>query len=178
MDAITTSQAAQHLDVPLSTLKAWLERLDMPLPVDSRGRRLLDERALAVLETVRTLRERDLGYETIRRKLADQGVAVGTRVASVAMAPASEPVDLAGTLRDALRDAMAEQNYVAEAYAEAKREIGRLETRVEVLTDQLAAKDAEIRRLARELAQSRGDDHVTLLEPRPDGAPRPGWKFW
>ena len=31
METVTTSQAAERLSVPLSTLKAWLERLDLPL---------------------------------------------------------------------------------------------------------------------------------------------------
>lgn len=181
--AVTTSQAAERLDVPLSTLKAWLERLDLPLPVDSRGRRLLDDHALEVLRTVRMLRDRDLGYDTIRRKLVEDGVPVGGPAA--APGAAVDASALADQVMAAVHQAMGEQTFLAQAYGEATREIGRLEEKVAALQGTLAAKDMELRMLARELAQSRGDDHVSLMPAAPGPAARedeagakPAWKFW
>lgn len=184
-DAVTTSQAAERLDVPLSTLKAWLERLDLPLPVDSRGRRLLDDHALNVLRTVRALRDRDLGYDTIRRKLVEDGVPV--RAAANASNTGADPAVFADQVMAAIHQALGEQTFLAQAYAEATREIGRLEEKVATLQGTLAGKDMELRMLARELAQSRGDDHVSLMPSGPatssashddEGQARPAWKFW
>lgn len=178
MNAVTTSQAADRLDVPLSTLKAWLERLELPLPVDSRGRRLLDDEALEVLRTVRALRERDLGYDTIRRKLVQDGVPVGAPPATAA-GPSLDGAALADQVKAAVHQALGEQTFLAQAYAEATREIGRLEERVAALQGTLAAKDVELRMLARELATSRGDDHISLVgSPDLEPTARPAWKFW
>lgn len=175
MHAVTTSQAAERLDVPLSTLKAWLERIDLPLPVDSRGRRLLDDEALEVLRTVRALRDRDLGYDTIRRKLVEDGVPVGGPLPG----PAAAGIDgaaLADQVKAAVHQALGEQTFLAQAYAEASREIGRLEERVAALQGALAARDVELRLLARELAEARGDEHTSVVESEPSA--RPAWKFW
>ena len=178
---VTTSQAAERLDVPLSTLKAWLERLDLPLPVDSRGRRLLDDGALDVLRTVRALRDRDLGYDTIRRKLVEDGVPVG--VPAGPTGPAPDASEIAAQVMAAVHQAMGEHTFIAQAYAEATREIGRLEEKVAALQGTLAAKDLELRMLARELAGERGDEHATLMPAAPpaadvDASARPAWKFW
>ncbi len=175
MHTVTTSQAAERLDVPLSTLKAWLERIDLPLPMDSRGRRLLDDEALEVLRTVRALRDRDLGYDTIRRKLFEDGVPVGGPAAA-SSATSFDGAAIADQVKAAVHQALGEQTYLAQAYGEATREIGRLEERLAALQGALAAKDVELRMLARELADARGEEHVTLVES--ETAARPAWKFW
>lgn len=166
MDAITTSVAAERLNVPLSTLKAWLDRLDLPLPVDSRGRRMLDADALNWLQTVRSLRESDLGYDTIRRRLSHDGVPVGESSAL--------PSDMLGAVRHAFQEVMAGQNHLSQAYADATRELGRLEGRVVQLQEQVAARDAELERLsALLLAREHGGTDPITGEPT-----KPGWKFW
>lgn len=176
---VTTSVAAERLNVPLSTLKAWLDRLDLPLPVDSRGRRMLDQDALNWLQTVRSLRESDLGYDTIRRRLADDGVPVRAHAGAT-----TAPVEVLDAVRHAFQEVLAEQHHLGTAYGEAVREQGRLEARVAQLERALAERETEVDRLVAALRantpahpqpidiQSTGRDPIT-------GEPtKPGWKFW
>lgn len=81
MENLTTTEAAERIGIPVSTLKTWLERLDVELPTDRRGRRLLDEKAIGVIETIKALRDEDHGYHTIRRIIGPADL-VGGRDAS------------------------------------------------------------------------------------------------
>lgn len=175
MDGLTTKEAAERLGIPVTTLKTWLSQLPIPQDMDSRGRRRLTDDAIAVLETVKHLRDEDRGYQTIRRLIRPE---TDGGSSETGQGPTSDeyetdvgpsPVSTAAIV-EAVTAAIATQTDLAEKYARAAHQIGNLEAKVQ-------AKDERIAQLADELAEAR--QRIALLEaPKETPAPRPWWKWW
>lgn len=163
MDGLTTSEAAKRLGIPQSTIKTWLSNLPIPSATDSRGRRRFDEGSLEVLATVKKLRGKDKGYETIRRHIRPEPDRSSTETST--SSPADEPETSWGSpddIRAIVIDALKSENELAEKYARATYSIGQLEERVTTLSAQLEE--------ARE--------KIKLLEAPKAEAKRSWWKFF
>lgn len=164
MNGLTTSEAAERLGVPKTTLSTWLGQLPIPYETDSRGRRRLDDEALALLETVKTLRGDDCGYQTIRRRIGpltepDQ-VEAECNPAATETQPEQAPALDTDAFMAQVVAAVSAQTELAERYARVAHQVGRLEAD----NDHLRAQLAELK------------DKVAQLEaPTPA---RPWWKLW
>lgn len=176
MNGLTTGEAAKHLQIPQSTLKMWLSELPIQTTTDSRGRRRLNDDALAVLETVKDLRTHDFGLQTIRRRIVSGGGSVqlgdSQELGNELKNPhgdtgSSQPADnqeLEGSSNALIAQVVAairSENEMSEKYARAAHQIGKLESENDFLRVQLAE------------AQKR----IELLE-----APKPRpwwlWRVW
>lgn len=185
---MTTSEAADALGMPVGTLKTWLERLPIPVDLDSRGRRRLTPSALEAIGIVKSLRESDAGYETIRRRLepihesapadaepdqpsaADQPGVIPAEREPIPGSALPDVRELAGLLAAAVADVVKAENEQAEKYARATYEIGELRATTRGL-------EAERDRLAGELAEVKAErDQARALLAAPE--PRPWWKLW
>ena len=175
MNGLTTSEAAERLGVPKTTLHTWLNTLPIPSETDSRGRKRLDANALAVLEAVKELRGEDCGYQTIRRRIGTQAGHDGTEPEHVPNVNGTQPdrapaVDQDGFLAQVV-EVVANQTDLAERYARAAHQIGTLEERtrgLELDRDRLAGELAEVK-------AERDQARALLAAPAPA---RPWWKVW
>lgn len=179
MSQTTTTEAANKLGVPKSTLHTWLNQLPIPHATDSRGRKFFDADALAVLEAVKGLRDEDHGYQTIRRKLG--GVDEPTRDgaghepdAGQSERDAHETAPhglhsehLADALVPRLVEALTAQNDLGERYAKATYQIGKLEADAAHLRERAERAELELSEARQQLA--------LLTAPKPA---RPWWKPW
>lgn len=166
MNGLTTSEAAERLGIPKTTLSTWLGQLPIPHDTDSRGRRRLDDEALALLETVKTLRGDDCGYQTIRRRIGpltepDQVEAESNPTTNETQPEQAPTLDTDAFMAQVVA-AVSAQTDLAERYARVAHQVGRLEAD----NDHLRAQLAELK------------DKVAQLEaPSPTPA-RPWWKLW
>jgi DNA-binding transcriptional MerR regulator len=196
-EGMTTTEAAEALGVAKTTLKTWLDRLPIPMGQDSRGRRIIGEDGIAVLQTIRSLREEDNGYATIRRKIEEEPTSgrpdestVTIFAADLEPASGRPQVNRADTaaIVEAVTAAIASQTDMAERYARATYRIGELEATVKAIEgdrdrvvidavrdrqsietdrDQLVG---ERDQLAQELSAARA---LLAIPPA-----RPWWRFW
>lgn len=165
MENLTTTEAAEQLGVSVTTIKAWLNQLPLERDVDSRGRRRIDQETLSVLETVKSLRAEDCGYQTIRRRMfqtTDDQLSPDSKISS----PDSQPSDAQLTLNTEtvvaqVIAAIREDNALAEKYARAAHQIGGLEAEVKHLTAENAALKEQI-----------------FLLSSPAAKARPWWRLW
>ena len=167
MNGLTTTEAADRLGVPKTTLHTWLQQLPIPHDTDSRGRKRLDGHALDVLETVKSLRGEDCGYQTIRRRIGplterDETHTEGAPDTDGMQSERAPDIDPDALLAQVV-EAIAGQTDLAEKYARAAHQIGTLEERTRGL-------ELERDRLAGELAAAR----ALLAAPKP----APWWKAW
>lgn len=179
MSQTTTTEAANKLGVPKSTLHTWLNQLPIPHETDSRGRKLFDAEALAVLEAVKSLRDEDHGYQTIRRKIGgvrepvrdgtghEPDAGQGERDAHETAPHGLHSDHLADALVPRLVEALTAQNDLGERYAKATYQIGKLEADVGHQRERAERAERELAEARQQLAQ--------LTAPTPA---RPWWKFW
>ena len=164
MNGLTTTEAAKQLGVPPTTLKTWLTNLPIPASTDSRGRRRLDQEALEVLEMVKSLRDEDCGYQTIRRRIepttdANPSVTDSEPAADGPESASSPSLDTSALVAQVI-EAIRSENDLAEKYARVAHRVGELE--------------ATLRERERELVEAR--EKIALLEaPKPT---RPWWRLW
>lgn len=173
MNGLTTSEVAERLDVPQTTIRTWVSQLPIPAKQDSRGRHRFDEDAIAVLEAIKKLRTEDAGYNTIRRVIepatSSNGEATNIeQEGSVEQRATTDGVGSKALVAEVVAEVVAVirgENEQAEKYARATHRIGELEERVRAL-------EAERERLGGELAEAK--DKILLLE-----APKArGWWPW
>ena len=164
-------EAASQLGVSASTLRNWGEKLGVAGTRTSNGKRVYSNDELAVLETVKNLREQEAGWQTIRRHIGeptaghcdelkthcDPTVADGTGGCDPTMPP--QPFDT-GAIIAAVVEAVTAQTDQSERYARATFEIGKLTSDNEHLRVQLDELKAK----------------VALLEASKPA--RPWWKPW
>lgn len=162
MEGLTTGEAAKHLKVPQSTLKFWLSELPIMTLTDGRGRRRLNPDALAVLETVKDMRDKDHGLQTIRRRIVSTEVnkqlADGQELVTEAdNGESTDSQELISNPNQAIMPLMAAiraQTELADKFAAANHRIGELEERCRHLEAQLV----ETRAIS--------------------SAAKPWWRFW
>lgn len=178
MEPLTTGEAAKRLQIAKSTLKDWLEVLPISTVTDSRGRRRLDLEALAVLETVKDLRGKNCGYQTIRRRIVSLEIEPPERAGQQPvngwgepdkgrMAADSEPKQIeVDALISQVIAAIRTETEQSEKYARAAHQIGKLESENEYLRAQLAERDAQL------------IDAKKKMELLEAPKPRPWWRIW
>ena len=170
-DPILAQEAAEALGVSLNTVKSWFKVTGLPEIKDSRGRWRLDADTMARLQVVKTLREDDNGYDTIRRKLepllapadgplTDTCQPADTPPPPVTPAAAFDPLELAQAITASVLEGVRRDSQVAIALSQATHALGGLERDVVHLQAALAERDATIRELERRLA-------VPMLTPSP-----------
>jgi transposase-like protein len=195
-DTLTANDAAERLGVSVTTVKNWLNQLPEEKEHDSRGRVRIDANTLAVLETVKTLRGEDCGYETIRRRI---GQSTGDQKSPDSEPPAGscqptfdrQAVDttaIVEAVTEAVMAAVRGDNEIARMYgamgeqvAKAAHTIGQLEERtrgLEAERDRLAAElAAQVARHAEELVEARAErDQARAVLAASSALARPWWK--
>lgn len=154
MGELTTNEAAERLCVPLSTLKTWLFKLQIPTHLDSRGRRKFDEKALGLLGVIKSLRDDDCGYETIRRRIDPQvnsslpddfGEIEGTL-----SIPQRSFVDIEH-LTEVIRTELMTLQGLSERITSASHRIGELEATVRFKDEKIAELSARLEEQARKI---------------------------
>lgn len=68
-DELTSAQLAERLGIHLNTLYGYEKELGIKPRIGSKRRKYFDSEAVAILEAVKDLRDQDLGFATIRRRL-------------------------------------------------------------------------------------------------------------
>lgn len=168
-ERLSMRQAADKLEVSYSTLKGWLDRLDLNIPRNTRGEYQITSEILTVLETVKALRDQDMGLDTIERKIGPSterhaSGSVGQAIVPEVMNPGSangssgsradgEPLAgdgaddgaerLTASIVSAVRSELQVITELSEKYARAAHEIGKLESTVKHLEAQVG--DAGVR---------------------------------
>ena len=163
MTEISTKEAAVQLDVGFSTMKAWCDKLPIPLRTDAAGARRIGPEGLAILEQVKQLRDQGRHLESIRVILAPAEPEPGSDPASVSVEPGPSPAlgqpgaepepgsnraltqgglaeTVAAAAAAAVEAAIGRETELAEKYARAAHRIGELEATVRGLEGQLAAR--------------------------------------
>jgi DNA-binding transcriptional MerR regulator len=143
---MSSTEAAEHLGVPPSTIKNWAVRLPVPSWVDAEGTRRFPADALAVLETVKRMREDERSYATIRRTIEPAGTApLGAEGEPARPAPPPERVAETMAVVRPLWNALQCE------HATAARRIARLEAKIDDLRADRVALEAEVQALRRRL---------------------------
>lgn len=145
--ALSSNEAAERLGVSPSTIKNWAVRLPVPSWVDADGTRRFPDEALAILETVKQMRDAERSYATIRRTIEPT-------------APLREPAE-PGRPTSASPERVAEVmgvvrpmwNALQCEHATASRRIARLEAKIDELRADRVAMQAELEVLRRDLGR-------------------------
>lgn len=152
---LTTTEAAERIGVPIGTLKGWLNKIPVPMSVDSSGKRRIGPEGLELLEQVKALRlDEGRGMDTIRRRLdldeaePSRGSVLGSSEPRLGLGSdeaetsrgsvGASSVDTAVIVAQVV-EAIASQTDLAEKYARATYTIGQLEERTTSLSAQLEA---------------------------------------
>lgn len=147
LESVTINTAAEVLGIPRGTLATWLTQLAIPHNTDSRGRRRLTADAMALLETVKSLRDSDCGYQTIRRKigtLPDTDSPSNQYQHETGSASAGAQSVTVEALTERITAAITANNELAERYARVTYQMGCLETERNHLRQQLATLEARL----------------------------------
>jgi DNA-binding transcriptional MerR regulator len=184
-ETITAPEAAKRLGVAATTLKDWAARLGVGRR-NSYGTWVYTDGEFHVLQTVQMLRQEDMGFDTISRRLR---VTMGNATTrpndnerrpsdDTAGPPTSSPDEIRAVMVEVLRD----NNDLGERYARVAHQVGKLENEVAYLRDQLAESQrlltsntteiADLRRLLAEsnqaLARTEGErDQLRAFVSRP-----------
>lgn len=140
---LTCDQVAQCLGVKPSQIKNWAVRLPVPSWVEADGTRYFPADALGVLETIKTMREEDHSYATIRRFIeplvpqAAQPLQPAQRV-ELSNERVTEVMSVVRPLWNALQH----------EHADAARRLARLEQEVASLRTERAALKAQLAALS------------------------------
>lgn len=147
---LTIHEAANRLGVCASTLRTWGEKTGVSGTRTGSGKRLYNEDDVACLEAVKSLRDEDAGWMTIRRRIGKEDAIVvsSTPLMAETDATAAGPAPAAdNSLVSKVIETLTQQSGMAERYARAGYQIGRLESEVKHLQD-------ERERLAMRLAEA------------------------
>ncbi len=154
--SVTIHEAASRLGVCASTLRTWGEKTGVAGVRTSSGKRLYTEDDVAALEAIKSLRDEDAGWMTIRRRIGREPQANDPVITSAtplmpepdapAGAIAQAPAEPSNGLVTKVIETLNAQSGMAERYARAGYQIGRLEAEVKHLADdreRLASRLAE-----------------------------------
>ena len=144
--ALSSNEAAERLGVSPSTIKNWAVRLPVPSYVDNNGTRRFPEEALAVLETVKRMRDDERSYATIRRIIEPIGPNAAYPTHDGRPTPPPERVSETMAVVRPLWNALQTE------HATAARRIARLECKVDELRCDRIELLAELETLKRRLA--------------------------
>lgn len=163
---LTAVAVAARLGVPVETLQQWTEELGIGA-CSTSGQRIFSPYELKVLETVKSLKDSDRGYQTICRRI---GIAGGGE------APSNGRLEVAKA-KAAVAQALQVSAEWMEKHAQATQQVGRLEERVV----QLQARLEELRGFLAEgrLRESDYQRHILELERLLEGERKKSWwKRW
>jgi DNA-binding transcriptional MerR regulator len=166
MPKLSTQDVSDRLAIPVSTVKNWADKLGIG-DKNSSGKWLFDDRDIATLELVRSLRSEDCGFDTIQRQIspsADNQRQAEPGDAERPLADQSAAMDLetlTAQVTAAVQATLKADNELAEKYAHAAHRIGTLEEQVRALQEReqrlLAAgeaKDTDVEALKARLAET------------------------
>lgn len=142
--ALSSNEAAERLGVSPSTIKNWAVRLPVPSWVDAEGTRRFPDEALAILETVKEMRDAERSYATIRRTIDPTGPSQRSAPAPRQTAPADRVAEVMGVVRPMWNALQCE-------HATASRRIARLEAKLDELRADRVAMAAELEALRKQL---------------------------
>jgi DNA-binding transcriptional MerR regulator len=140
---LSCDQVAQCLGVKPSQIKNWAVRLPVPSWVEPDGTRYFSADALGILETIKTMREEEASYASIRRFIEPlvpqhpQPLAQAPRV-ELSNERVTEVMSVVRPLWNALQH----------EHAEAARRLARLEQEVSSLRTERAALQAQLAALS------------------------------
>jgi DNA-binding transcriptional MerR regulator len=140
---LSCDQVAQCLGVKPSQIKNWAVRLPVPSWVEADGTRYFHADALGILETIKTMREEEASYASIRRFIEPlvpqhpQPLAQAPRV-ELSNERVTEVMSVVRPLWNALQH----------EHAEAARRLARLEQEVSSLRTERAALQAQLAALS------------------------------
>ena len=149
--ALSSNEAAERLGVSPSTIKNWAVRLPVPSWVDDEGTRRFPDDALAILETVKLMREDERSYATIRRTIAPgtPTAPLRERVGEGRATPTGPQVaEIMGVVRPMWNALQCE-------HATASRRIARLEAKIDELRADRVALAAELAALRKAVGAPR-----------------------
>lgn len=139
--ALSSNEAAERLGVSPSTVKNWAVRLPVPSWVDADGTRRFPDEALAILETVKQMRDDERSYATIRRTIVPTGHLPAAAEPGRPSAASPERVaEVMGVVRPMWNALQCE-------HATAAKRITRLEAKIDELRADRVAMEAELEAL-------------------------------
>jgi len=144
---IWIGEAAERLEVSVSTVKVWCDRLGIANDRDSRGRRLLSLQEISALEAVKVLRGEGNGLDTIQRRISSSGDCqfADSRLIGDGLSAASQPLidtdAIVAKVGQVVAFQMGAFARLSERFGDLQRQIGQLETENQFLRAQLAEKE-------------------------------------
>lgn len=129
---ITSKQIAQELGIAPSTARVWAKKFKIPRQ-QRKGVSVYTADALEALKTIKTMRDKGSGYNTIQRVMEPPKEPV-TPLQQQDNTP-SEAV-ITAKIEDAITKTLEKSNELAEKYARATFEIGQLTEQVKTLEAQ------------------------------------------
>lgn len=135
MPKLSTQDVSSRLEIPVSTVKHWADKLGIG-DKNSSGKWLFDERDMAALELVKTLRAEDCGFDTIQRQISPssdqqrQAPPSDDERPLADQPPAIDLEALTSQVTAAIQATLKADNELAEKYAHAAHRIGTLEEQV------------------------------------------------
>lgn len=166
MPKLSTQDVSDRLAIPVSTVKNWADKLGIG-DKNSSGKWLFDDKDIATLELVRSLRSEDCGFDTIQRQISPSIDSQRPAESGDAERPlADQPTamdleELTAQVTAAVQATLKADNELAEKYAHAAHRIGTLEEQVRALQEREQrlltageAKDADVEALKARLAEA------------------------
>lgn len=171
---LTTKEVAETLGIPLGTLKGWLNKIPVPMSVDSSGSRRIGSEGIEVIKQIQTLRlDEGRGMETIRRRLTPDSLnGSQTDPGSPSMRP-GDPVDSPDEAETHL-GSMIDTSLIVAQVVEAIASNTDLAVRYSQATYQIGKLEAERDFYKAQLEEARQE--MALLKAPPHGR-HPWWKF-
>lgn len=145
---------ARILDIGESTARLWAREFD--IPKQKNKRKVYDKEALEIFETIKSLRLKDAGYNTITKVIKENDLAPTKRSLASSKQTLSQEFkkSIQSEIKSGIEDAkqvlsteISKNNELAEKYARATFEIGQLQERVKHLEEKLESKEDEIKLL-------------------------------
>ncbi len=148
--ALSSNEAAERLGVSPSTIKNWAVRLPVPSWVDSEGTRRFPDEALAILETVKEMRDAERSYTTIRRAIEPTApLSQPSQPGRPSTASPERVAEVMGVVRPMWNALQCE-------HATTSRRIARLEAKVDELRADRVALTAELEALRKFVGRPAG----------------------
>lgn len=139
--ALSSNEAAERLGVSPSTIKNWAVRLPVPSWLDAEGTRRFSDEALAILETVKQMRDDERSYATIRRTIEPTGhLREPAEPGRPTKASPERVAEVMGVVRPMWNALQCE-------HATAAKRIARLEAKIDELRQDRVAMQAELEAL-------------------------------
>lgn len=173
METLGTKDVAELLNVHPNTIALWQDKIGLQVETDSRGRKKFPPELVATLEHIKSLRDEDAGYATIRRKLSLEEVSHIDGTVSP-QEHANEPPSVAQVPYSA--QPSPEVMRLLDMVSEKDRQLAELQEKLLHVSSIAAQYQERSANLATEIGKK--ETEIKLLSaPKDEPSAQPGWRW-